>query len=64
MTDKDENKATENNIKEENGMIIDEAKNTFMPKDKKELRYLEQLADRAIAEYKAGQCIPFEEFKW
>ncbi len=64
MTDKDENKATENNIKEENSMIIDESKNTFMPKDEKELRYLEQLADRAIAEYKAGKCKPFKDFKW
>ena len=55
---------TQNNTKEENGMIIDEAKNTFMPKDEKELRYLEQLADRAIAEYKAGKCKPYKAFKW
>lgn len=55
---------TQNNTKEENGMIIDEAKNTFMPKDEKELRYLEQLADRAIAEYKAGKCKPYKDFKW
>ena len=55
---------TQNNTKEENGMIIDEAKNTFMPKDEKELKYLEQLADRAIAEYKAGKCKPYKEFKW
>lgn len=54
----------EYNTKEENGMIIDEKNNTFMPKDEKELRYLEQLADRAIAEYKAGKCKPFEEFEW
>ena len=62
MTKEDELK--ENNAKEENGMIIDEAKNTFMPKDEKELRYLEQLADRAIAEYKAGKCKPYKDFKW
>ena len=64
MTNKDENKATENNTKEENGMIIDEKNNTFMPKDEKELRYLEQLADRAIAEYKAGKYKPYKELKW
>lgn len=64
MTNKDLDKQMENNIKEENGMIIDEKNNTFMPKDEKELRYLEQLADRAIAEYKAGKCKPFKEFKW
>lgn len=62
MTKEDELK--ENNAKEENGMIINEAKNTFMPKDEKELRYLEQLADRAIAEYKAGKCKPYKDFKW
>jgi len=53
-----------NNTKEENGMIINESKNTFMPKDKKELEYLEKLADRAIAEYKAGKCKPYKDFKW
>ncbi|MBQ8671493.1 MAG: hypothetical protein IJ525_03120 [Alphaproteobacteria bacterium] len=52
------------NTKEENSMIINESKNTFMPTDKKELRYLEQLADRAIAEYKAGKCKPYKDFKW
>lgn len=55
---------TQNNTKEENGMIINESKNTFMPKDKKELEYLEKLADRAIAEYKAGKCKPYKDFKW
>ena len=64
MTNKDLDKQMENNIKEENGMIIDEKNNTFEPKDEKELRYLEQLADRAIAEYKAGKCKPYKDFKW
>lgn len=64
MTDKDENKATENNIKEENSMIIDESKNTFMPKDEKELRYLEKMADEAMEEIKAGKCKPYKELKW
>lgn len=64
MTDKDENKATENNIKEENGMIINESKNTFMPKDEKELRYLEKMADEAMEAIKAGKCKPFKDFKW
>lgn len=45
-------------------MIINESKNTFIPKDEKELRYLEQLADRAIDEYKAGKCKPYKDFKW
>ena len=52
-----------NNIKEENGMIINESKNTFIPKDEKELRYLEQLADRTMEAIKAGKCKPFKEFK-
>lgn len=55
---------TQNNTKEENGMIIDEAKNTFMPKDEKELRYLEQLADEAMEAIKAGKCKPYKDFKW
>ena len=55
---------TQNNTKEENGMIIDEAKNTFMPKDEKELRYLEQLTDRAMEAIKTGNYKPFKEFKW
>ena len=55
---------TQNNTKEENGMIIDEAKNTFMPKDEKELKYLEQLADRAMEAIKAGKCKPYKDFKW
>lgn len=45
-------------------MIINESKNTFMPKDEKELRYLEQLADRTMEAIKAGKCKPFKEFKW
>lgn len=55
---------TQNNTKEENGMIIDESKNTFMPKDEKELRYLEKMADEAMEEIKAGKCKPYKELKW
>lgn len=55
---------TQNNTKEENGMIINESKNTFMPKDKKELRYLEKMADEAMEAIKTGNYKPFKEFKW
>lgn len=54
----------ENNTKEEDGMVINESKNTFMPKDEKELKYLEQLYDETIAEFKAGKCKPYKELKW
>lgn len=64
MTDKDENKITENNTKEENGMIIDKAKNTFEPKYEKELRYLEKMADEAMEAIKTGNYKPFKDFKW
>jgi len=64
MTDKDLDKQMENNTKEENGMIINESKNTFMPKDEKELRYLEKMADEAMEAIKTGNYKPFEEFKW
>jgi hypothetical protein len=64
MTDKDLDKQMENNTKEENGMIINESKNTFMPKDEKELRYLEKMADEAMEEIKAGKCKPYKELKW
>lgn len=53
-----------NNTKEENGMIINESKNTFMPKDEKELKYLEKMADEAMEAIKTGNYKPFEEFKW
>ena len=55
---------TQNNAKEENGMIIDETKNTFMPKDEKELKYLEKMADEAMEAIKAGKCKPYKDFKW
>lgn len=55
---------TQNNTKEENGVIIDETKNTFMPKDEKELKYLEKMADEAMEAIKTGNYKPFKEFKW
>lgn len=54
----------EYNTKEENGMNINETKNTFEPKDEKELRYLEKMADEAMEEIKAGKCKPYKELKW
>lgn len=54
----------EYNTTEENGMNINETKNTFEPENEKELAYLRKLVEETIAEYKAGQCVPFDKFKW
>lgn len=51
-------------IYEEDGMIINKSKNTFTPKDPKELKWLEALADKAMEEIKAGKYKPISEFPW
>lgn len=55
---------TEDQIYEEDGMIINKSKNTFTPKDPKELKFLEDMYDKAIEEIKAGKYKPIEEFEW